>query len=159
MTTTKRYAQNTTVTPAQSRAEIERLLARYKATEFAYASRPGEYDAIEFEINGLRYRFYVRHPAKNDRDALYDGRGARRSPVQEGKAREQIVRQRWRALKLYINATLEAVTSGVTTMQEALFSHLVLPDGSTMLDFMQDNLETLREGTPPALPAPRDRRE
>jgi hypothetical protein len=162
-TPTTRYAARTEVDPKRTREEIERLLERYGATTFSYTARPMDnYAAIEFELRGHAYRLYVRYPATTDRSVTHDGAGRRRPNIQAvEKARDQIVRQRWRALKLYINATLEAVTSGVTTMDEALFAHLVIPDTArrTMYEFLEDTRDEIaRTGAPPALPAPRDDR-
>ena len=42
---------------------------------------------------------------------------------------EQVCRQRWRALLLIIRAKLEAVASGITTLENEFLANIVLPDG------------------------------
>lgn len=44
---------------------------------------------------------------------------------------EQQERQRWRALVLIIKAKLEAVESGITTIEEEFLPHIVTPTGET----------------------------
>jgi hypothetical protein len=154
----RRYAARTEVDPTKTRAEIEQLLARYHATSFAYYTRDEDnYAAIEFELGGQTYRLHVRYPSRKDHEITHDSRGYRRTELQAERAREQVIRQRWRALRLFVHATLEAVTAGITTLQEALFAHLLLPDRRSMYEFMQDSVGVIAEtGAPPALPAPRD---
>ena len=43
--------------------------------------------------------------------------------------RGQACRQRWRALLLIIRAKLEAVESGITTLESEFLANIVLPDG------------------------------
>jgi len=73
-------------------------------------------------------------------------------------------RQRWRAVALYIKATLEAVASGIVSLEQALLAHALLPDGTTVGQWAEPQIaESYRQGrmppqlpgfAPPALPAP-----
>lgn len=114
------YAAETKVPVEQSRAEIERTLARYGAASFAYAAQPGK-ATVMFECKDRRVRFdvplLVQKPGENDASR---------------KTREQDTRRRWRALLLCIKSKLDSVESGIETFEEAFLAHVVLPDGSTV---------------------------
>jgi len=60
-----------------------------------------------------------------------------------------------RALALVIKAKLEAVESGITVFDDEFMAHIVLPDGSTVGDFMKPQIEQvyLTGQMPPLLPA------
>lgn len=64
------------------------------------------------------------------------------------------MRQRWRALALVIKAKLEAIESGITTVDAEFLAHLVLPDGRTYGEFALPQIdEVYRSGAmPPLLP-------
>src|SRR5690349_11731454 len=114
------YAQNTTVDPEKSKAEIERTLKRYGATSFAYG-----YDAtramIGFQAKGRQVRFFL--PLPQAKDVKY-----RAMRELAGKL-DQETRRRWRALALSIKAKLEMVESGITTFEDEFLAHIVLPSG------------------------------
>ena len=138
------YASTTKVPVDQSRSEIERTLARYGATAFAYAAQDGEV-AIMFEANGRRVRFrlnvLVKKPGENDASR---------------KTREQDTRRRWRALLLCIKAKLESVNSRIETFEEAFLAHVVMPDGMTVGQHAIKGIEAAYSGRPmpPLLPGP-----
>lgn len=145
-----RYAANTQVSSDQSRAEIERTLQRYGADAFGYAWE-GERAVVQFRARGRFVRFALPLPDPADPDFTHHSRG-RRTPDAQAKLHEQAIRQRWRALALAVKAKLEAVESGITTFDEEFMAHIVLPDGSTVGQFMQPQIETAYEqGEMPAL--------
>jgi len=76
----------------------------------------------------------------------------KRTKEQQAEAIEQAVRQRWRALALVIKAKLEAVDAGVTTVEEEFLAHIMLPDGSTVSEWVAPQLKQVYAGgTMPAL--------
>ena len=122
-----RYAQDTSVNSFQSRAEIEKNLTRYGATSFAYASREGE-ARIMFEIGDRSMLFVLPMPDRSASEFwLTPATRKRRSDSAAEAAYEQAVRQRWRALALVIKAKLEAVASGITTIEDEFLAHIVIP--------------------------------
>lgn len=126
-----RYAENTSVSVENSRAEIERTLQRYDAESFAYGWDRNR-ALIEFAHEGRRIRFVLPLPDKNsDEFRLTPARRNKRTPEEQHKAWEQACRQRWRALSLAIKAKLEAVEAGISTFEDEFLSHIVLPDGTT----------------------------
>jgi hypothetical protein len=81
-----------------------------------------------------------------------------RSPEAQERAYEQAVRQRWRALVLWVKAVLEAAESGITTLEEALLSFILLPDNRTVGEWMEKQLEQvyLEGKMPPLIPYLKD---
>lgn len=126
------YAKNTTVGSEASRAEIERTLTRWGADEFAYMMKSDQAQ-VAFSYKGLRVRFVLPLPSRNDREFTHHSRGVRTASARDN-AYEQAVRQKWRALALVVKAKLEAVESGISTFEEEFFAHLVLPSGQTIFE-------------------------
>lgn len=123
------YAADTKVAPEASRAEIERILTRYGASHFAYASTP-DTATVMFKVEAGTVKLTVPLPPLKDfvrtpTGLVRDGAGATR-------AREQAVKQRWRALALVVKAKLEAVASGVVSFEQEWYAYLVLPSGRTV---------------------------
>jgi hypothetical protein len=137
-----RYAVDTSVSVEKSRAEIEHTLARYGATRFAYAAEP-ERAQVVFEASGRRVRFLVPLPAKDDKDYTHTpSRGTKRHPDDAFRAWEQACRQRWRALALAIKAKLEVVEAGISSFEQEFLAHIVLPNGETVGDWIEPQIET-----------------
>lgn len=136
-----KYAENTSVSSSQSRAEIERTLTRYGATGFMYGWQ-NDKALIGFSMQGKQIKFVLQLPDKNDREFTHTpSRASIRSPEQREAAYEQAVRQRWRALALVIKAKLEAVEAGITIFEDEFLAHIVLPDGRTAGEYMVPQIE------------------
>lgn len=151
-----RYAQNTDVSSDRSRSEIERTLSRYGATGFMYGWNANE-ARVAFEMEGRRVQFNLPLPDRNSREFTHtEQRRMKRTEAQADKAYEQAVRQKWRALALVVKAKLEAVESGITSFEEEFLAHIVLPNGSTVGQFMLPQVARSYEtgNMPPLLPAP-----
>jgi hypothetical protein len=101
-----RYAQYTQVPVDRSRAEIERTLERYGACGFLSGWLNGE-EELAFQYKGIQYRVSIK--------LLED---------------QQKRRQMWRALLLVVKAKLEAVTSGISTIEEEFLAWIVTPTGT-----------------------------
>jgi hypothetical protein len=133
------YAANTTVTVEKSKAEIERTLRRYGATSFAYYS-DHQRAIIAFVKNERQIRFALPMPDPNDRQFTHHQRGRRTASAQEALY-EQATRQKWRALSLVIKAKLEAVDAGIVTFEDEFMSHMVLPNGATVGEYVGPQIE------------------
>ncbi|MFH2072612.1 MAG: hypothetical protein ABIJ75_07175 [Actinomycetota bacterium] len=130
------YASNTEVSPGRSREEIERLLTRYGAGQFMYGWDDSQ-AMVGFTVEGRMVKFLIPMPDRHDPEfVMTPARKTRRSPEAAVRAWEQAQRQKWRALKLVIQAKLEAVEAGITTFDEEFLAHLVLPSGETVGDVM-----------------------
>ena len=135
-----RYASETSVSVERSRVEIETILRRYKASSFGYASNQTG-AMIFFELVGRRIKFVLPMPDPKAREFTHTpAKGQLRSPVEAEKAWEQGCRSRWRALALVIKAKLEAVSAGITTVEDEFLAHTVLPNGQTVGETMQDSI-------------------
>lgn len=154
------YAENTSVPTDRSRAEIERTLERYGARQFAYM-RNEEQAMVAFVValneDELRQvRFVIPMPDKEERRFTHTPSGrVRRDADSMLKEYEKAQRQRWRALALVIKAKLEAVESGITEFEQEFLAHIVLPDGSTVGDYVRPEIARAYEtGQMPQLALP-----
>jgi hypothetical protein len=121
-----KYAAETSVSPAQSREEIERTLVRWGASGFMYAWQ-GTRAQLAFEIRGRQVRFSLPLPDRNAREFTHTPeKGLVRSPSARDAAYEQAVKQRWRALALVVKAKLEAVEAGIVGFDEEFLAHIVV---------------------------------
>lgn len=123
-----RYAQNTSVSVAKSRAEIETILQRYGCDDFAYRSNRRQAQVV-FSAHGRMIRFDLDLPDPDSEEFCLTVKGRERASDTAHKAWEQACRQRWRALALVIKAKLEAVETGITTFEIEFLGHMVLPGG------------------------------
>lgn len=75
----------------------------------------------------------------------------------QNKSWEQACRQRWRALALVIKAKLEAVECGISTIEREFLANVVMPDGSTVGDVIEEQIANayLTGKMPPLLEAPK----
>lgn len=136
-----RYAVDTSVSPEESRAEIERTLKRYEATRFGYMWDEGT-AVVAFTVKGRQVKFELPLPDREDAafkqtSSNQHGRLGDFSPAKY----DQAIKQRWRALALVIKAKLEAVETGIVTFEEEFMAHIVLPDGSTVGEWMTPQIE------------------
>lgn len=134
------YAANTSVPTEQSRAEIERTLQRWGADQFMYGW-DGDTAIVGFRMHDRQIKFVITLPDRNAPEYTQHSRG-RRTPEAALKMWEQACRQRWRALNLVIKAKLEAVESGISEFENEFLAHIVLPDGSTVGDWVAPQIET-----------------
>ena len=132
------YAKNTNVSSESSRLEIERILIKYGAENFAYATAKGQ-ALICFTMFDRQVRFIL--PLPKIEDFRFTPTGRDRSENSKYEAWEQACRQRWRALKLVIQAKLEAIECGISVFEDEFMSNIVLPGGQTVGDFMKPQIE------------------
>lgn len=140
-----RYAANTTVSQGRSVEEIQRTLIRYGAEEFVFGLRGSE-GLIEFVASGRRIRFVVQLPSKDDAEFTRTETGRPRKGDAAFKAWEQVWRQRWRALSLWVKAALEAIETEIATFDEVFLAHIVLPNGDTVGEMAVKALDQLGSG-------------
>lgn len=132
-----RYASQTTVSVINSKAEIEKTITRYGASNFASGwDKDRGMAMVQFKLSDRVIRFLIPMPDPNDEEYTTTETGRERSVDAAEKAWEQAQRQRWRALNLAIKAKLEMIDSGIETVEQAFCAHIVLPDGSTVGEFV-----------------------
>lgn len=146
-----RYASKTVVGEDRSRAEIEKLLMRFGADQFAYATDEGQQAAaIQFRYRGLVVRMTLALPSPDDPRITETPRGRRRSPCILRTEYERERRRRWRALALAIKAKLVAVEEGITTFEIEWLPYVLWGDGRTTAEHL---LPAMAAGVPlPATP-------
>jgi hypothetical protein len=145
-----RYAAETTVSVEASRIEMERTLMRYGAEKFAYATEPGR-ATVGFEMEGRRIRLDVPLP-KLEEFRLTPGKKLERTRDQMMTEWEKACRQRWRAVALVVKAKLEAVESGISTVESEFMSGIILPVVGTVGVWMRPQIKKAYElGTVPQL--------
>ena len=139
------YAEKTSVSAEKSRAEIERTLQRYGADQFMYGWEEGQ-AMVGFRMYGRQVRFLLPMPDRTAREFTHTpSRGKPRSESQAFEAWEQACRQRWRALFLVIKAKMEAAEAGISTFEEEFLANTVLPNNTTVGQFMLPQVRTAYE--------------
>lgn len=136
------YAANTEVSSDRSRAEIERILARYGASHFGYMSEPTR-ALIAFRMGGRQVRFIVPLPDRNAREFTHTPTGKVATTTAAAAKYEQAIKQRWRALALVVKAKLEAVESGIAEFDQEFYAYTVLPSGRTVYEETSEQVKTM----------------
>lgn len=133
------YACGTAVSAERTKAEIEQTLRRYGATQFASGWDSGDNRAyVGFHVAERAMKFVLSLPDLNDSRTTEKGRS--RSEGDAYRHWEQAVKQKWRALLLVIKAKLESVDGGIETIEQAFLPQIVLPGGSTVGDWAQEQI-------------------
>jgi len=132
------YAATTTVPFEKSIAEIVALVKRSGATQIGkFESEEGF--QVQFAIKDRLIRFRLKFPAL-DTIPRRNGNNAVLSEVQRKGRLDQAIRQRGRALLLVIKAKLESVESGIETLEQAFLAHVVMSDGVTVYDRINQSI-------------------
>lgn len=148
-----KYAAQTEVSIEKSQAEIKTIVMKYGATRYATMDDP-ECALIVFEIASRRIKFTLPLPNRDDyaHKRHSSGKLIPRSTEDAYAQWEQACRQRWRALCLIIKAKLEAVETGITTIEKEFLANILLPDGQLVGDYLAPQLElTYAAGTMPKM--------
>jgi hypothetical protein len=148
-----RYAAGTEVPTDRSRAEIEKTLRRYGASQFVYAW-DDDRAILGFTAHQRQIRFVIPLPDPNGREFTVTETGRQRSATAAADAYERAVRQRWRVLALVVKAKLEAVAAGLVAFEDEFLPFTVLPGGQTVADVIRGGVaEAYRTGqVPPLMP-------
>jgi len=118
------YAQNTEVSADRSRAEIEKTVSKYGATEYGYGWQAGQ-AVIMFTLSDRQMRFILSLPDREEFRLTPTGRARTATSITE--AWEQACRASWRSLALVIKAKLEAVAADIVTLEQEFAMHMVIP--------------------------------
>lgn len=140
-----RYAKDTSVSVSSSKAEIERILERYGASQFM-SGWSAEQELIAFSMNERQIRFVLTMPSRDDTEFTRTETGKARVETAAYKAWEQACRQRWRALALVIKAKLEAVESGIAVFEDEFMANIVLPGGRTVSEEVRPKIAVAYAG-------------
>ena len=126
------FARNTEVSSERSQEQIKWTLRRYGCDGFGVMENANA-ATVMFSISAMTIRIDVPLPDRNDESFVATPTGRRRrNPDMVAAAWEQAVKQRWRALLLAIKAKLEAVETGISTLETEFMPFVVCPDGQTI---------------------------
>lgn len=134
------YAAKTQVPMERSRAELERLVAKYGATRFV-SGWDEDGARVGFTAHNRMVRFVLPLPKPPQKSGAYghDAKVARW---------EQECRSRWRALVLAVKAKLEVVESGISTFEDEFLAHIVMPGGETVGESVRERIAAAYAGGP-----------
>ena len=135
------YASGTKVTETRSRAELEKLLAKFGADEFGYVTRRDE-ALIGFMYRNIRVQMSVPLPDRDDAMFTSTATGRKRADAAVFADWQREVRRRWRSLCLVIKALLVGVSDGVLTFEQAFLSYIVMGDGLTIYQHVLPHIQT-----------------
>lgn len=115
------YAEKTSVSVSKTKADIEDLIQKEGAGQFVSGYKENM-AVIGFSLANRQIRFVLPLPDKQEQKFWFTPeRRTKRSEKQAYEAWEQACRSRWRALYLIIKAKLEAVDSGISTIEREFF--------------------------------------
>lgn len=144
------YAENTSVSVERTRAEIETILGKHRATKFGYMTDDAGAH-IMFVLADRAIRFTLPLPSRTADAFIFRtvrGRKVTNSVEESHKRWEQACRSRWRALFLCIKAKLEAIEVGISTFEEEFLAHVVLSSGKTIGQEIIPRLDKISGGAP-----------
>jgi hypothetical protein len=135
------YAQDTSVSVDRSIAELRRTLTRFGASAFAFAiDETAHNQQVLFRINARHVRMLLPMPAQDDPLITRTAGGKLRSQAQIDAEYDKEVRRRWRSLNLVVKAKLEAVASGISTIEREFLADMVTSRGETVGQVMEPYL-------------------
>jgi hypothetical protein len=135
----RRYAEKTAVPADRSRAEIDRVLQRYGASGFGYQWERREVPIVPTPVYGPKTEqrdFAAVIFSFKDRRVRLDVPMPTAREAGTTQRAEAGARQRWRALLLVIKAKLEAVESGISTLEQEFLANIVTESGRTIGDVL-----------------------
>lgn len=135
-----KYAASTQVDAGRTRNEIEKTIARYGASSFAYGW-DGTRAVVGFAMHDRQVRFVVPMPDRDAPEFTRTPTGKPRSATAVTEAFEQASRQQGRALLLVLKAKLESVDSGIVSWEQEFGPYVVLPDGRTVAEHTAPAIE------------------
>lgn len=147
------YASGTEVSAERSKAEIERTLERFGADQFMSGwDADRRIAVVSFRLSGRMIRLTLPLPSADDPMVALTPSGRARTEAQRRDELAKETRRRWRALLLVIKAKLTAVQDGISTLEREFLSDLVLPNGSTVSEWMAPQIaQAYEQGNMPAL--------
>jgi hypothetical protein len=108
----------------RSRYELERILGRYGASDFAFVEADAR-ASIQFAMHGRYVQLALPLPDPTGVFFTHTPTGRPRAIVAQERAYEQALREHWRALVLAVRGKLQSVESGISTFEEEFKGFLV----------------------------------
>jgi hypothetical protein len=111
------YARGTRVDPERSRRELEGFLARRGASNFVVVQDDAS-ARVRFALYGNYFELVLPLPDPQGPTFSHTPTGRPRTPAAQHRAYEQAVREKWRSLVLVAKGKLEAVESGISSVEQ-----------------------------------------
>jgi hypothetical protein len=108
----------------RSRYELERILGRYGASDFAFVETDAT-ASIQFAMHGRYVQLALPLPDPTGALFTHTPTGRPRGILAQERAYEQALREHWRALVLAVRGKLQSVESGISTFDEEFKGFLV----------------------------------
>lgn len=149
----KRFAEDTAVPIAKSRAELEKLLRDWRCDAIRWSDHWHEgRSRLEFTWNHADTLYMARFDITLERDdalreRAVDGRTGRPSERKLEQLRDARGRREHRVLVLWIKAALNAVAAGIVAPEAIFLPWLVGKDGRTFGDVAVAQLPKLLAGS------------
>jgi hypothetical protein len=134
-----RYAENTEVPVERSKAEIEKLIARYGGSLISFGWRSEQVAVLGFRWRERMIKFEIRMP--DPKDYQRTARNLQRTRIQVQAAVDAETRRRWRVLLIRLKVKFETVDSEPDLWEEEFLANVLLPDGKTVGRWLQPQLE------------------
>ena len=131
------YASGTKVPVEKRLVNIRRVLERFGAKETIFYETP-LLIGIGFAVKGRQFR--LPFPLPNRRDFY------------STPAYNQALREQWAAIELYLKSVLTAVECGFFTVNQVFMSFAILPNGQTVDEWLEEQLQISDREMPPLLP-------
>jgi hypothetical protein len=110
----------------RSRYELERVLDRHGASDFAFVEADAS-AAIQFALQGRYVQLGLPLPDPTTARFTHTPTGRPRTVTAQERAYEQALREHWRALLLAVRGKLQSVESGISTFEDE-FAGFLVPD-------------------------------
>ncbi len=154
------YAENTKVSVAASKAEIEQTLNRFGIHDVMHGTID-DVASVMFKRNGRPYRMSVRLPDPAAEEFKFRRNGPHgrvaRTLEQRHDAWEQACRVKFRELALLVKAKLVAIqgSDGDISFENEFLAYQMLPRGGTVGEWAETQLQEIeKRGEMPSLMPP-----
>lgn len=137
---TRRFAEGTKVAIETTRAELEKALRAYGADTIVMGW-DGPVSTIAFRVRGRHVRYTIERPSHAESIVREYPSGKSRPAHLYAEAIAAEHRRRWRALLLIVKAKLELVASGDADFEDEFLAHTMLPDGTTVGEWIEPQLD------------------
>lgn len=117
---TRRYAETTKVPVSSSQAEISSILEKHGIEKIGMVKEKGS-ASLWFEHLSRYYKLNVPIPEKC-------------------KDPEQEMKRAWRVLILLVKAKFEAISAGISNVEEQFYADTIMPDGNRLIDHAADQI-------------------
>jgi hypothetical protein len=158
-----RFAEGTSVPVSRSREELQNVLERAGALEVGFVTGAGGRARCAFRLKSSGLLIALEVPEVDPlsfkpgpRDSTRWEESVKRRVHVPGSKLDQLVeaerRRRWRALLLVVKAKLEAIASGISTIDGEFMAGIVLASGRTLEAELRPRLKELAaSGAVPSL--------